>query len=78
MNQVSSCPECDPRGISIENNLEKKFELACCLELSCNNCNWPSLLYSSKEIETKDTAEAAEDLRLNSIQEGEPEDSIVV
>ena len=54
MNQTSSCPECDARGILIENNLEKKYGLACCLELFCNNCNWSSSLYSNKEIEKKD------------------------
>ena len=33
----------------------KKFGFACCLELSSNNCNWSSSLYSSKRIEKKDT-----------------------
>ena len=35
------------KKISRENNLEKKFGLACSLELSCNNCYWSSSLYSS-------------------------------
>ena len=54
VNRTSSCPEYDARGISIENNLEKKHGLPCCLKLSCNNCNWSPSLYSSKEIEKKD------------------------
>ena len=53
IDNIGKCPTCNS-NVSMRNNLDKRKGFACCLEISCTNCEWVKEWFTSPMVERKD------------------------